>query len=58
VAGLPHIYREIKDPKEMEFFKCEKLLIEERTIRSELLKPLGRRVFHPYRKPFWLGSLP
>jgi hypothetical protein len=55
VAGLPHIYREIKDPVEMEFFNCEKLLIKERTIHSELLKPLGRRVFHPYRERFRLG---
>jgi hypothetical protein len=58
VAGLPHIYREIKDPGEMAFFNCERLLIKERTIRSELLKPQGRRVFHPYRKRFRLDWLP
>ena len=58
LAGLPHIYREIKDPGEMKFFNCEKQPIEERTIRSELLKPLGRRVFHPFRNPFQLEWLP
>jgi hypothetical protein len=55
VAGLPRIYREIKDPKEMKFFNCESQLIKERVIRWELLKPWGRRVFHPYRKCFHLG---
>lgn len=56
VVGLPRIYREIMDPKAMKFFNCEKLPIRERTIRWELLKPWGRRVFHPYRKP-WEVSL-
>jgi hypothetical protein len=56
VEGLPHIYREIKASREMMFFNCEKLPIKERTIRGELLKPWGRRVFHPYREP-WRISL-
>lgn len=50
VVGLPHIYGDIKNPREMKFFNCEKVPIKERTIRWELLKPWGRRVFHPYRK--------
>jgi hypothetical protein len=56
VEGLPHIYREIKDPKAMKFFNCEKAPIRTHTIRWELLKPWGRRVFHPYRK-IWKLSL-
>lgn len=52
VAGLPQIYREIKNPKEMKFFNCEKRPILECRIRWELLKPRGRRVFHPYQKPW------
>jgi len=56
VAGLPHIYREIKDPGEMKFFNCEKLAINQLRIRWELLKPSGRRVFHPYRKPLWIAG--
>ena len=52
VTGLPRIYRVIKDPHEMQFFNCEKLLIQESTIRRELRKPWGRRVFHPYRESF------
>ena len=54
LAGLPNIYREIRDPDEMKFFNCEKLLIQEHLIRTELLKSRGRRVFHPYRKHFQL----
>ena len=38
----------------MAFFNFERLLIEDSTIRAELLKLGGRRVFHPYRKQFRL----
>lgn len=55
VTALPHIYREIKDPKEMKFFNCEKQRIKTRTIRQEMIKPWGRRVFHPYIKKIPLG---
>ncbi len=52
LQGLPHIYREIMDPTEMEFFNCEKMPIQEDRIRAELRSPAGRRVFHPYRGIF------
>jgi len=52
VTPLPHIYREIQDPVEMEFFNCECIPISGKTIRRELKKADGRRVFHPYMKRF------
>lgn len=55
VTPLPHIYRTIRDPVDMQFFNCEKQAIEERTIRGELAKADGRRVFHPYYDTFDLG---
>jgi len=56
VTGLPRICRNIRDPGEMMFFNCEKQPINERAIQWELFKPWGRRVFHPYLKP-WQISL-
>ena len=59
LTGLPHIYREIQHKKDMRYFNCEKILIKKKVIRWELLKPSGRKVFHPYQKllptkgPLW-----
>ncbi len=52
VTPLSHIYREIQDPEEMKFFNCECIPIKAKTIRSELKKADGRRVFHPFLKKF------
>ncbi|WP_005036347.1 hypothetical protein [Holophaga foetida] len=54
VAALPHIYREIKASEEMQFFNCKKIPVRESTIRRELAKPDGRRVFHPCARRFRL----
>ncbi len=57
VEPLAHVYREIRDRHEMQFFNCEKLPIQPMTIQQELQNPHGRRVFHPFGAVFPLERL-
>ena len=54
IFGFPladtRFYRKWFDADEKRFFNCIGRGIDPGTILSELMKPDGRRVFHPYRK--------
>lgn len=50
-------FRKWYDEDEPKFFNCWDVEISPETIKSELVKENGRRVFHPYRKLFDLNQL-
>lgn len=50
-------YRRWFDPEDELLFNCEGVSIEPARILAELLKPGGRRAFHPVREPFRIHLL-